>query len=111
MKRKIPPIGLYNQKLRTLTSALGPMHVRVSGTWANTTYFQDNDEPKLASAPAGYENVLTRKESKGVIDFCQAMDAKLVTSFAISDGMRDAAGNLDARSTAAPHRLYQLDWR
>ena len=43
-------------------SALGPTYIRVSGTWANTIYFQDNDNPKLANAPDGYENVLTRKE-------------------------------------------------
>jgi hypothetical protein len=93
LKRKIPAIDLYNQKLRNLASALGPMYIRVSGTWANTTYFQDNDEPKLDKAPEGYENVLTRKEWKGVIDFCKTIDAKLVTSFAISDGIRDADGN------------------
>ncbi|KPK84927.1 MAG: hypothetical protein AMS27_08695 [Bacteroides sp. SM23_62_1] len=93
MKRAIPPINLYDKKLRILASALGPMYIRVSGTWANTTYFQDNDEPKLTTAPDGYENVLTRKEWKGVIDFCKATDSKLVTSFAISNGMRDKEGN------------------
>lgn len=93
LKRKIPPVNLYEKKLRMLASALGPMYVRVSGTWANTTYFQDNDDPKLIEAPAGYENVLTRSEWKGVIDFCEAVDARLVTSFAISDGIRDEAGN------------------
>ena len=93
LKRKIPAIDLYDEKLRMLTSALGPMYIRVSGTWANTTYFQDNDLPKMTKAPDGYENVLTQKEWKGVIDFCQYLDAKLVTSFAISDGMRDQKGN------------------
>lgn len=93
LKKKIAPIDLYDSKLRTLATALGPMFVRVSGTWANTTYFQDNDEPKLKSAPDGYENVLTRKEWKGVIDFCKSVDAQLVTSFAISDGIRDNDGN------------------
>ncbi len=62
LKRKIDPIDLYNSRLRTLASALGPMYVRVSGTWANTTYFQDNGQPKLPEAPEGYENVLTRSE-------------------------------------------------
>ncbi|WP_340112939.1 hypothetical protein [Maribellus mangrovi] len=93
LKRSIPPVNLYDNKLRTLASALGPMYVRVSGTWANTTYFQDNDESKLKAAPEGYENVLTRAEWKGVIDFCKATDSKLVTSFAISNGMRDEDGN------------------
>ena len=93
LKHTIPPINLYDKKLRMLASALGPAYVRVSGTWANTTYFQDNDEPKLNTAPNGYENILTRKEWKGVIDFCNAADGKLITSFAISDGIRDSQGN------------------
>jgi len=93
LKQGIPSINLYDKKLRTLASALGPMYIRISGTWANSTYFQDNDEPKMSQPPEGYENVLTRAEWKGVIDFCKAMDAKLVTSFAISEGMRDENGN------------------
>ena len=93
LKRTIPPVNLYDKKLRTLALVLGPMYVRVSGTWANTTYFQDNDETKLKSVPDGYENVLTRAEWKGVIDFCKATDSKLVTSFAISNGIRDQDGN------------------
>tara|TARA_R110001592_G_scaffold96331_2_gene276694 strand:- start:88285 stop:89775 length:1491 start_codon:yes stop_codon:yes gene_type:complete len=93
LKRSIPSIDLYDEKLRTLTKGLGPMYVRVSGTWANTTYFQNNDQPKLTQPPVGYENVLTRKEWKGVIDFCKATGSKLITSFAISAGMRDEEGN------------------
>src|SRR6185295_340172 len=38
-----PPIDLSNARLRKLASALGPAYVRVSGTWANTTYFPDTD--------------------------------------------------------------------
>ena len=87
--RALPPIDLYEKRLRTLAAALGPTYMRVSGTWANSTYFQDNDEPKMTTAPAGYKNVLSRKEWKGVVDFSKAVDAKLVTSFAISDGVRD----------------------
>ncbi|PKQ65996.1 hypothetical protein BZG01_12590 [Labilibaculum manganireducens] len=93
LKRKIPAVNLYDKKLRMLTSELGPTYIRVSGTWANSTYFQDNDDSKLVTAPDGYENVLTRKEWKGVIDFCKAVDGKLAASFAISDGMRDKEGN------------------
>ena len=93
LKRSIPPINLYDQKLRMLTAALGPVYLRVSGTWANSTYFQDNDKQKLATAPEGYENVLTRNEWKGVIDFCKATGSELVTSFAVSNGMRDSEGN------------------
>ncbi|QGY46174.1 hypothetical protein GM418_21645 [Maribellus comscasis] len=93
LKRTIPAVNLYDEKLRMLTNALEPLYIRVSGTWANTTYFQDDDEPQLTTAPEGYENVLTRKQWKGVIDFCEATNSKLVTSFAVSNGMRDSEGN------------------
>ncbi|WP_439484262.1 hypothetical protein [Cyclobacterium plantarum] len=93
LKHSISPIDLYDQKLRTLTRGLGSAYIRISGTWANTTYFQDNDEPKMTQAPEGFETVLTRKEWKGVIDFVNEMDAKLVTSFAISEGIRDRNGH------------------
>jgi len=87
--RALSPIDLYDKKLRMLAAALGPTYMRVSGTWANSIWFQDNNEPKITHAPSGFKNVLSRKEWKGVVDFCKAVDAKLVTSFAISDGVRD----------------------
>ena len=36
-----PPVNLANARLRKLAAALGPAYVRVSGTWANTTYFPE----------------------------------------------------------------------
>ncbi len=66
--------------------------MRISGTWANTSYFQNSDDPAPSTPPKGFNGVLTRKEWKGVIDFSQAVDAKIVTSFAISAGTRDANG-------------------
>ncbi len=86
------PIDLSNSRLRELAAALGPAYVRVSGSWANSVYFQDSDEAAPASPPSGFGSVLTRKEWKGVIDFARATDAELVTSFAISPGTRNAAG-------------------
>jgi hypothetical protein len=87
-----PPIDLANPRLRKLAAALGPAYVRISGTWANTTYFHDSDEPAPKTPPKGFNGVLTRGQWKGVIDFSRAVDAKVVTSFAISAGTRDAAG-------------------
>lgn len=86
-----PPIDLGNSRLRHLASALGPAYVRVSGTWANSAFFSDSDSPP-AKAPAGFQGVLTRPQWKGVIEFARAVNAELVTSFAISAGVRDAAG-------------------
>jgi hypothetical protein len=87
-----PPIDLANPRLRKLAEALGPSYVRVSGTWANSTYFQDDDNPAVAEAPAGFRTVLTRAEWKGVIDFARAANAQIVTSVAISDGTRKEGG-------------------
>src|SRR5438067_3232927 len=85
------PIDLSNPRLRKLAAALGPAYVRVSGTWANSVYFADSDNPP-AKAPAGFSGVLTRNEWKGVIDFVHAVNGELVTSFATSVGTRNAHG-------------------
>ena len=85
------PIDLLNPRLRKLTAALGPAYMRVSGTWANTTYFAENDQMS-SNLPGGFSAVLERGRWKGVIDFARAVDAKIVTSMAISLGVRDAAG-------------------
>lgn len=87
-----PPIDLANPRLRKLAAALGPSYMRVSGTWANSTWFQDNDQPAAAHPPAGFNSVLTRAEWKGVLDFSRAIDAALVTSVAVSAGTRDTHG-------------------
>jgi len=87
-----PPIDLNSPRLRKLAAALGPAYLRVSGTWMNSTYFQDSDEPAPLKPPTGFNSVLTRKEWKGVIDFARAVDAEIMTLFAISAGTRDAAG-------------------
>src|SRR4051812_12390477 len=86
-----PPIDLTNTRLRRLAAALGPSYVRVSGTWANTTYFPDTDEAP-AKPPAGFMGVLTRQQWKGVVDFSKAVDAHIVTSFSTGVGTRNSSG-------------------
>jgi hypothetical protein len=86
------PIDLSNPRLRKLAAGLAPSYVRVSGTWANSTYFHDSDDPAPATPPAGFGGVLTRKEWRGVVDFSHAVDAKIVTSFAISPGVEHRGG-------------------
>jgi heparanase 1 len=86
------PIDLSNTRLRKLAAGLAPSYVRVSGTWANSTYFHDSDDPAPSTPPAGFGGVLTRQQWRGVVDFSHAVDAKIVTSFAISPGVRDADG-------------------
>ncbi len=87
-----PPMNLSNARLRKLASALGPAYLRVSGTWANTTYFQDTDGSASAAPPQGFNGVLTREQLKGVVDFARAANAKIITSFAVSPGARNAQG-------------------
>ena len=86
-----PPIDLTNARLRKLAAALGPAYVRVSGTWANSTYFPDTDHAP-SKPPTGFMGVLSRQQWKGVIDFSKAVNAEVVTSFATSVGTRDSSG-------------------
>jgi hypothetical protein len=86
-----PPLDLANTRLRKMAAALAPAYVRVSGTWANTTYFADSDRPP-AKPPSGFMGVLSRRQWKGVIDFSRAVDAGIVTSFATGVGVRDKNG-------------------
>ena len=71
--RSISPI----RNCASWRAALGPAYVRVSGTWANSTYFQDSDDPAPATPPTGFNGVLTRKQWHGVMDFAHAVDAKI----------------------------------
>jgi hypothetical protein len=86
-----PPTDLRNPRLRKLAAALSPAYLRVSGTWANTTYFADTDNAPPVP-PAGFKSVLSRAQWRAVVDFARAVDALIATSFAISPGTRDAAG-------------------
>ncbi|MFN3798896.1 MAG: hypothetical protein ACK4S5_15550, partial [Sphingobium yanoikuyae] len=96
MFRKREPIDLTGDtRLRNLARALGPTYVRVSGGWANAVYFHDSDTPPPATPPKGYQSVLTRAQWAGVVDFVKTVGGKLVVSFPVSDGARDASGVWD----------------
>ena len=85
-----PPINLYDEKLRKLAKAFGPVWVRVSGTWATKTYY-DLEDKTNGVVPAGYQSVLTRKQWQGVLDFCNAIDAKLLVSVNNCEGLHKAS--------------------
>ena len=85
------PIDLKSTRLRKFASALSPAYLRVSGTAANTTFFAGSDG-RPHQPPAGYKGVLTSRQWRDVIDFSKAIDAPIVTSFAISRGTRDSKG-------------------
>lgn len=84
-----PPADLYNEKLRALARQFGPVWVRVSGTWASKTYY-DFDGAAGGKAPAGYQNVLTKQQWIGVLDFVKAVDGKLMISVANCEGLHKA---------------------
>jgi len=94
------PLDTANPRLRKLAAALGPAYVRISGTWANSIYFHNSDSPPPAKAPQGFRGVLTRSEWKGAIDFARAANAELVSSFAVSLGVRDRSGDWTADQAA-----------
>jgi hypothetical protein len=99
------PTDLGNRRLRNLTRALGPLYIRYSGTTANSVYFHDSDAPPPAKLPDGFTVALTRQAWKGAVDFARAVDAKIVASFANSEGVRDAAHAWTPRM-AAPWLAY-----
>lgn len=90
--RQRPPADLAVKRFRNMARALGPVYIRVSGSWANTTFFQDDDKPPLAKPPSGFQNVLTRQQWSGLVDFAKAVDGRIVTSFAVSNGARGEDG-------------------
>ena len=92
LHRMRPPLDLSAPRIRALAKPLGPVYMRVSGTWANSTYLPLEGE-KVDGVPTGFQQVLTRDQWRGVIDFAKAIDAKIVTSFPASEGARAPDGS------------------
>lgn len=90
--RQRPPVDLADRRLLALARGLGPAYIRVSGSWANTTWFHDSDGPAPDKPPKGFQNILTRQQWAGVVAFAKAVNGRLTISFAASDGARDANG-------------------
>lgn len=86
-----PPIDLSSERLRNLARALGPAYIRVSGTWANSTYF-DPSGTSGADAPEGFGGVLTGEQWRDLGEFAEEVDGQIVGSFASSSGVRDSDG-------------------
>lgn len=85
------PMDLSNTRLRHLARHLAPAYMRVSGTWANSTYLPAEGE-KISEPPKGYNQILTRDQWRGLIDFSKAVGAPVTTSMAVSDGTRGPDG-------------------
>ncbi len=83
------PIDTKNPRLIKLAKALGPAWIRVSGTWANKTYY-DFDGKCQGKAPEGFQNVLTKEQWLSLLDFVKAVGGKLLVSIANCPGIHSA---------------------
>ena len=84
------PIDLYNPRLRKLAKDLGAAWVRVSGTWANKTYYDLEGKYTDGTIPAGFQNLLTREQWIGVLDFVKHIGGKLLISVTNCPGVHAA---------------------
>ena len=84
-----PPVDLTNPRLRKLARELGPVWIRVSGTWSTKTYY-DFEGTTNGVAPDGFQNILTKEQWLGVLDFVKAVGGKLLVSVANCEGIHSA---------------------
>ena len=84
------PIDTTNPRLIKLARELGPAWVRVSGTWANKTYYDFEGKYADGTVPEGFQNVLTRRQWLNLLDFVRAVGAKLLVSIANCPGIHSA---------------------
>ncbi len=84
------PIDTKNERLINLAKAFGPVWVRVSGTWANKTYYNFDGKYEPGVVPEGFQNVLQKDQWLSLLDFVKAVDGKLLISFANCPGIHDA---------------------
>lgn len=85
------PIDLRNKQLRILAKALAPAYMRVSGTWANSTYVPTLTEAEPTGVLQGFRQVLRRSQWRDVVDFSNALGLPIITSFPVSSGTRDGS--------------------
>ena len=81
------PIDTTNPRLIKLAKALGPVWVRVSGTWATKTYY---DFDNTGAVPEGYQNRLTREQWINLLNFVKAVGGRLLISVANCEGLHSA---------------------
>lgn len=87
-----PPIDLKEKRIRTLAKALGPAHVRVSGSWATNTYY-DFDGQTNGKVPAGYQSVMTKEQWDNILEFVKEIDSDLMISVANCPGAHNSDGS------------------
>ena len=88
------PIDTKNLRLIKLAKDLGTAWIRVSGTWANKTYY-DFDNKYGGKVPEGFQNVLSKEQWLSLLDFVKAVDGKLLVSIANCPGIHNADEPMD----------------
>ena len=81
------PIDTTNPRLIKLAKAIGPVWIRVSGTWATRTYYDFEDKYPAGTAPEGYQNVLKKYQWINLLNFVKAVGGRLKISVANCDGL------------------------
>lgn len=81
------PIDTTNPRFIKFAKTLGPVWVRVSGTWATKTYYDFED---TGVVPQGYQNRLTKDQWTRLVRFADTIGAKLLISVANCDGLHAA---------------------
>lgn len=76
-----------------MARAIAPLVIRVSGTWANSTYILALDEQPPLAPPAGFGQVLRRERWNQLADLVRATGSALLLSFPASAGARHADGS------------------
>ena len=84
------PIDTTNPRLIKLAKELGTAWVRVSGTWANKTYYDFEDKYTNGAVPEGFQNVLKKQQWLNLLDFVKAIGGKLLVSVANCPGIHSA---------------------
>ncbi|MBQ2383721.1 MAG: beta-glucuronidase [Oscillospiraceae bacterium] len=88
------PIDTKHPRLIRMAKELGPAWVRVSGTWANKTYY-DFDGHTGGKVPEGFQNLLTKAQWLSLLDFVKAVGGKLLVSIANCPGIHKASEPMD----------------
>ena len=83
-----PPFDFSRERLRNLTQALAPAVIRVSGTGANSTYFDITDS-LATTPPPGFLYTLTKSQWDDANHFAMDMGMEVLVSVGVSDGSRD----------------------
>ncbi len=83
-----PPLDFPRGRLRNLTGELAPAIMRVSGTGANSTFYDFSSAP-VDTPPPGFSYVLTREQWDAANRFALDLGLGVLPSIGVSAGTRD----------------------